>query len=101
LFLAHLIELLGGVGKLEGHFGLHGDGVNLSEIDACFTLKVPWAWKLFWAYPVKLFGNVAQMEARSVRLEIVLISTHDRCTVCAERTMGTEIFLAELDGPSR
>ena len=22
-----------------------------------------------------------------VRLEIVLISTHDRCTVCAERTM--------------
>ena len=30
----------------------------------------------------------------SVRLEIVLISTHDRCIVCAERTIGSEIILA-------
>ena len=27
----------------------------------------------------------------SVRLEIVLILTQDRCTVCAERTIGSEI----------
>jgi hypothetical protein len=29
----------------------------------------------------------------SVRLEIVLILTYDRCTVCAERTIGLEIIL--------
>jgi hypothetical protein len=95
------MELLGDMGQLEGHFSLHGDGVNLSEIDAWFVLKVPWAWKLFWVHPIELLGNMAQMEARSVRLEIVLISTHDRCTVCAEYTTGTEILLAALDGPPR
>jgi len=35
-----------------------------------------------------------------VRLEIVLISTHDRCTVCAERTIGLEIILGATDGTS-
>jgi hypothetical protein len=29
----------------------------------------------------------------SVRLEIVLVLTQDRCTVCAERTIGSEIML--------
>ena len=29
----------------------------------------------------------------SVRLEIVLIMTQDRCAVCAERTIGSEIIL--------
>ena len=29
----------------------------------------------------------------SVRLEIVLISTHDRCTVCVECTSAMEIIL--------
>jgi hypothetical protein len=27
-----------------------------------------------------------------VHLEIVLISTHDRCTVCVESTIGLEII---------
>ena len=36
-----------------------------------------------------------------VRLEIVLISTHDRCMVCAERTIGLEIILAAPDGTPR
>ena len=29
----------------------------------------------------------------SVRLEILLILTQDRCMVCAERTIGSETFL--------
>jgi hypothetical protein len=37
----------------------------------------------------------------SVRLEIVLILTHDRCTVCAERTKGLEIVLDAPDGTPR
>jgi hypothetical protein len=31
-----------------------------------------------------------------VRLEIVLVSAHDRCTICAERTIGSEIILTHL-----
>jgi hypothetical protein len=34
----------------------------------------------------------------SVRLEIVLISTHDRCMVCAEHTIGAEIILGATGG---
>ena len=33
-----------------------------------------------------------------VRLEIVLILTQDRCMVCAERTIGSEIILDAPDG---
>ena len=34
----------------------------------------------------------------SVYLEIVLILTQDKCTVCAERTIGPEIILDAPDG---
>jgi hypothetical protein len=37
----------------------------------------------------------------SVCLEIVLILTQDRCTVCAERNIGSEIVLDALDGTPR
>jgi hypothetical protein len=33
-----------------------------------------------------------------VRLEIVVILTQDRCTACAERTIGSEIILDAPDG---
>jgi hypothetical protein len=33
----------------------------------------------------------------SVRLETVLVSVQDRCTVCAEHTIGLEII---LDAPN-
>jgi hypothetical protein len=36
-----------------------------------------------------------------VHLEIVLILMQDRCTVCAERTIGLEIMLDAPDGTLR
>ena len=48
-----------------------------------------------------LQGDEAQEEALLKRLEIVLISTQDRCMVCAERTIGSEIILDALDGTRR
>ena len=36
-----------------------------------------------------------------VRLETVLVSVHDRCTVCAKRSIGSEIFLDAPDGTPR
>jgi hypothetical protein len=36
-----------------------------------------------------------------VDLEIVLILTLDRCTVCVEHTIGSEIFLDAPDGNPR
>jgi hypothetical protein len=37
----------------------------------------------------------------SVRLDIVLISMQDWCTVCTERAMGSEIILGTPDGAPR
>ena len=34
----------------------------------------------------------------SVSLEIVLMSAQDRCTICAEHTVGLEIILDAPDG---
>jgi hypothetical protein len=36
-----------------------------------------------------------------VRLETVLVSVQDRCTVCAKRTLGLEIILDAPDGTPR
>jgi hypothetical protein len=45
-----------------------------------------------------LLSDEAQVELYSVHLEIVLILTQDRCTVCTERTVGSSIV---LDAPDR
>jgi hypothetical protein len=37
----------------------------------------------------------------SVRLEIVLVSVQDRSTVCAKRTIGSEIVLDNPNGTPR
>jgi hypothetical protein len=37
----------------------------------------------------------------SVCLVIVLVSAQDRCIVCAERTIGSEIILDTPDGTTR
>ena len=48
-----------------------------------------------------LLGDMGQVEAHLVYLEIVLISAQDRCTVCAECTTGMEIILGTPDGTPR
>ena len=49
-----------------------------------------------------LLGDEAQVEYLiSVRLDTVLILTQDRCKVCAERTIGSEIILDAPDGTPR
>ena len=50
---------------------------------------------------MELLGDVGHVESRLVRLEIVLILTQDRCTVCAERTISSEIILDAPDGTPR
>ena len=46
-----------------------------------------------------LLGDEAQVEDLIlVRLDIVLILTQDRCAVCTERTIGSEIILDAPDG---
>ena len=46
-------------------------------------------------------GDEAQVEAPFGLSDIVLILTQDRCTVCVERTIGSEIVLDAPDGTPR
>ena len=50
---------------------------------------------------MELLGDMGHMESRSVRLEMVLVLVQDRCTVCAERTIGSDIVLDAPDGTPR
>ena len=43
-------------------------------------------------------GDEAQVQPRFCLSDIVLTLTHDRCTVCVERTIGSKII---LDAPDR
>ena len=46
-------------------------------------------------------GDEAQVEARFGLLDIELILTQDRCTVCVDRTIGLETILDTPDGTPR
>ena len=46
-------------------------------------------------------GDAAQVEARFGLLDIVLIFTQDRCTVCVKCTIGSEVVLDAPDGTPR
>ena len=48
-----------------------------------------------------LLGDEGPRKLDSVRLEIMLILTQDRCTVCAKRTNGLKIVLDARDGSPR
>ena len=48
-----------------------------------------------------ILGDVGQLESRLVRLEMVLVLVQDRCTVCAKRTIGSDIILDAPDGTRR
>jgi hypothetical protein len=49
------------------------------------------------------YSNVMRLRGKLVSfiLEIVLILMQDRCTICANRTIGMEIVLDALDGTLR
>jgi hypothetical protein len=63
------------------------------KIGARFEPNVPRVWKSFWPHPMDLLGDVGQMEACFGLLEIVLISTQERCMVCTKCAIGLEIIL--------
>jgi hypothetical protein len=61
----------------------------------------PYAQLSFWTHTMELLGDVGHVNLVLTRLETVLGSVQDRCTVCAKRTIGLEISLEEADGNPR
>ena len=50
---------------------------------------------------MELLGDVGHVESRSVDLEMVFVLMSDRCTVCAKRTIGSDIVLDAADRTPR
>jgi len=48
-----------------------------------------------------LLGDMVKWKLISVRFEVVLISTQDWCTICAERAIVLEVMLGAPDGTPR
>jgi hypothetical protein len=96
------MELLGDVDQMKAHFGPFGDSVNLHTrlvhnlCRACNRLKnhfghTRWDFLVMWV----------KWKHVLVHLEMVLISTKDWCTICAERAIGLEIILGPPNGTPR
>ena len=93
------MELLGDKAQVEARFGPFGDSANLDtrwvhglrrmyhRLRNCFG-RTRWNSQVTW-----VMWNLV-----SVRLEMVLVSVLDRCTVCAKRTICVGIVLDETDG---
>ena len=45
---------------------------------------------------MELLGDVGHVESPSFRLETVLVSVQDRCTVCTKRTIAQKSFWTHL-----
>ena len=56
---------------------------------------------LFWTDPMVPLGDGLKWKLDLVRLEILLILTQNRCMVCVERTIGSDVVLDALDGTPR
>ena len=90
--------LQGDEAQLEAHFGPFGDSANL-HVRSVHGLRrtfhrlgnhfgcTRWNSEVTW-----VMWNLV-----SICLEIVLVSVQDRCTICAKRTIGSEI---DLDAPN-
>jgi hypothetical protein len=64
-------------------------------------MNVPLAQKLFWTHPMELLGDMGHVESCfSLIGDGVSIDARE-CTVCAERTIGSEIVLDAPDGTPR
>jgi len=47
---------------------------------------------------MELLGEWVMSNLVSIRLDTLLVSVQDRCTVCAKHTIGSEIALDAPDG---
>jgi len=82
---------------IESHFGLFGDSVSFgARYGLCLMhhrLRKYFGRTRWYSLVKRLKWNVG-----SVSLEIVLILMQDRCTVCMEHTIRSEINLDKPDG---
>jgi hypothetical protein len=87
---------------VDARLGPFGDSANLDvRLVLGFALNRPQAQKLFWTHRIEHLGDGGHVDLISVRLETVLVSLQDRCTVYTKHTIASEIVLNAPDGTPR
>ena len=95
------MELLG-TRVMSNHVLIHLQMVLVSLQNRCkVCAKHTIAQKSFWTHQMVLLSDEAQVQARFGLFSDSTVLTQDRCTVCAERTLGSEIVLNAPDGTPR
>jgi hypothetical protein len=96
------MELLGDVAHVESCFGPFRDAVSV-ETRLVHGLRQMYCRVRNCLRRTQWYSKLMRLKWMlvSVCLEVVLILTQDRCTVCAERTIGLEIILDTPYGTPR
>jgi hypothetical protein len=96
------MELLGDVGHVASRFGPFGDSVSVVARKV-HGLCQPYQRIRNHLGRTRWNSKVTRLKWMLISfcLEILLILTHDRCTICAERTTGSDIILDVPDGIPR
>jgi hypothetical protein len=93
------MELISDMGRVESRFSPFGDSDSVSARQVHSLQRTYHRHrKSFWTHSMGLLGDKAKSKLGSVRLEIVLLLMQYWCTVCFERTIGSEIVLEAPDG---
>ena len=87
---------------MESHLSLFGDSVNLDKRQVHGLRQMHYRLRNHFGC-IGWYSDVMWVKwiLVSIHLEIVLVSTQDRSTVCAECTIGSEISLDAPDGTPR
>ena len=93
--------LLGDKAQVEAHFGPFGDSAN-PEARLVHALRQTYHRLRNSFGCTRRYSDVMWVKwiLISVHFEIVLISTQDRCTICVERAIVSEVMLGAPDGNS-
>ena len=93
------MELLSDVGHVKFCFGPFGDSVHISARNVHGLRQTYFRLRNRFGRTRQYFQATRfKWKLVSVCLEIVLILTQDRCSVCVEGTIGSEIILDARDG---
>jgi hypothetical protein len=92
------MELLGDEAQVDAHFISLGDNANLNARQVHGLHQTYHRLRIHFGR-TRWYSKVTRLKWKldSIHLEIVLILTEDSCTICTERTIGSEIILDALD----
>ena len=96
------MEPLGDEAQVGAHFGLFGDSANLDKRSVqCLHRTYHRLRNHFWKHTMELLADMGRVESSFGPFGDGVSVDVDRCTVCAKRTIGSEIVLGASGGTPR